>query len=174
MAGFRETSIVEEETSYTEVTPWPGWVNAILWGAIIVPCYPLLAGWDTDLDFGTRLAIVGSIVAVIVAAKFVLGGLTVLVQETQLLIHLGSTPLLRTKVPYVDIIEIASVQYHPIREFGGWGIRGFGKKRAWTARGDRAVALRLAGDRELYVGSDHPQRLEERIRAAAGDQLVRP
>ena len=37
-----------------------------------------------------------------------------------------------------------------------------------------AVALTLVGDRELYVGSDHPQRLEERIRAAAGDQLFRP
>ena len=164
----------EEETSYTEVTPWPGWVNGIFWGAIIVACYPFLAGWDTDLELGTRLAIVSSIVGVAVVTKFVLGGLSMLVQDTRLFIHLGSTPLLRTTVPYVDIIELASVQYHPIREFGGWGIRGLGKKRAWTARGDRAVALTLVGDRELYVGSDHPQRLEERIRAAAGDQLFGP
>ena len=163
-----------EETNYREVTPWPGWVNAILWGSLIVACYPLLAGWDTDLEFGTRLTIVGSIMGFALGAKLVLGGLTVLVQETRIFIHLGSTPLLRTKVPYVDIIDLASVQYRPIREFGGWGIRWRGKRRAWTARGDQAVALTLVGDRELYVGSDHPQRLEERIRAAAGDQLFRP
>ncbi len=164
----------EEETKYRETTPWPGWVNAIFWGSFIVGCYPLLAGWDIDLEFGARLTIVGSIMGFAVGAKLVLGGLTVLVQATRIFIHLGSTPLLRTKVPYVDVIELASVQYHPIREFGGWGIRGWGKRRAWTARGDRAVALTLVGDRELYIGSDYPRRLEERIRAAAGDQLFRP
>jgi hypothetical protein len=32
--------------------------------------------------------------------------------------------------------------------------------------------LTLVGDRELYIGSDRPQRLEDRIRTAAGDQFA--
>ena len=163
----------EERTQFRERTSWPGWVNAIFWGAIIVSCYPLLAGWDTQLDFSTRLLIVGSILGGAVGFKILLGGLTVLVQETRVFVHLGAVPLIRTKVPFVDILGLASVEYRPIREFGGWGVRGWGKKKAWTARGDRAVVLSLVGDRELYIGSDHPQRLEERIRAVAGEQLHR-
>jgi len=162
----------DEKTIYRERTHWPGWVNAIFWTAILGSSYPLLAGWDTDLDLGARVATVGSIVGVAVAVKLVLGGLTVLVQETRIFIHLGSAPLLRRNVPYADIEGLASVQYRPIREFGGWGIRGWGRRKAWTARGDRAVVLTLVGARELYIGSDRPQRLEERIRTAAADQFA--
>jgi hypothetical protein len=162
----------DEKTIYRERTQWPGWVNAIFWTAIIGVSYPVLAGWDTDMDFAARVMTVGSVVGVAVAVKLVLGGLTVLVQETRVFIHLGSAPLLHRKVPYADIEGLAPVQYRPIREFGGWGIRGWGKRKAWTARGDRAVVLTLVGDRELYIGSDRPQRLEDRIRTAAGDQFA--
>ena len=37
--------------------------------------------------------------------------------------------------------------------------------------GDHAVVVILADDRRIYVGSDHPRRIEERIRAVAGSDL---
>jgi len=161
----------DERTLYRERTEWPGWLNAVFWGAIVLGAYPLLAGWDTDLPFDTRLLIVGLILAFGVGLKTLLGGMTALVQETRVVVHMGTTRLIRRTVPYSDITAIRSVHYHPIRDFGGWGIRGFGKRKAWTARGDEAVVLSLVGDRELYIGSDYPHRLEARIRAAAGDQI---
>lgn len=156
----------EERTQYREWTPWPGWVKAILWGAVVLSCYPLLAGWDTDLPFGIRAVIVVGVVAVATVAKYVLGGLTVLVQETRILVHLGSVRLVSRRVPFSEIVSTKAVQYGPIREFGGWGVRRRGKRKVWSARGNRAVLLTLTDDRELLIGSDHPQRLQERIRAA--------
>jgi hypothetical protein len=50
-------------------------------------------------------------------------------------------------------------------------VRGWGKRKAWSARGNQAVALTLEDDRLLLIGSDHPRRLEERIRAAVGERL---
>jgi hypothetical protein len=161
----------EERTSYRERTSWPGWAGAIFWGGMIICSYPLLAGWDTDLEFPVRVLIVGAVAAAFVGIKFVVGGLTVLVQETQLFVHLGSLRVIKTVIPFSDIVELESVHYRPIMEFGGWGVRGWGKKKAWTARGDQAVVLTLLDDRRIYVGSDHPRRLEERIRAVAGRQL---
>ena len=163
--------MTDERTSYRERTPWPGWVNAIFWGAIIVSCYPLLAGWDNQLSFLVCVVVVCGIIGAALGLRTVVGGLTVMVQETRIYLHLGSIRLIKRTVPFVDIVALDSVDYRPIREFGGWGVRGWGKKKAWTARGDRAVRLELVGDRVLYIGSDHPQRLEERIRAVAGDQL---
>ena len=161
----------EERTSYRERTPWPGWVNAIFWGAMVLCCYPILAGWDTDLEFPARLLVVGTVLATFVGLRFFLGGLTVLVQETRLYVHLGSISLIKVTIPFADIASLESVRYRPIVEFGGWGVRGWGKKKAWSARGDQAVILTLVDDRLIYVGSDHPRRLEERIRAAAGSDL---
>jgi hypothetical protein len=160
-----------ERTHYTERTPWPGFAAAIFWGAILLSCYPLLAGWDTELRFGMRLGIVALILGAGVGVKTLLGGLTVHVQEARIVIHLGSLPLIKKVVDYGEILELESVVYAPIREFGGWGVRGFGKRKAWTARGNRAVKLTLTEGRELFVGSDHPHRLEERMRTVAGDRL---
>lgn len=163
--------MTEERTVYRERTNWPGWVKAIFTTAIVVSCYPLLAGWDTDLGLGIRLLIVGMTVGVALVVKLLLGGMTVLVQETRIIIQMGTLGIIKKTIAFADIEWIESLQYRPIREFGGWGIRGWGRRRAWTIRGDRAVALGLADDREFLIGSDYPMRLEERIRAAAGGQL---
>jgi hypothetical protein len=158
-----------ERTSYRERTPWAGWVRAVLWGAITLSGYPILAGWHSDLPFLSRLAIAGAVVAFGVSVELFLGGLTVLVQQTRIYMHLGKFSVIRRRVPFSEIESLESVRYHPMREFGGWGVRGWGKRKAWSARGDRAVALRLEGGRLLLIGSDHPQRLEERIRAAMSE-----
>lgn len=144
-----------------------------MWGAIVLSCYPLLAGWGSTLPFVQRVVIVVAVACMGVGVEALLGGLTVLVQETQLFMHLGSVPLIRRKVPFSEIVSLESVRYQPIREFGGWGVRGWGRRKAWSARGNQAVALTLEGDKLLLIGSDHPRRLEERIRAAAGEQIPR-
>ena len=92
-----------ETTTYTERSPWPGFVSAIYWGAIVLASYPLLAGWDTELPFATRFLIVGGIFGIATALRAVLGGLTVHIQETRLWIHLGSVSLIKKVVPFSEI-----------------------------------------------------------------------
>jgi hypothetical protein len=152
-----------------ERTPWPTWVRAIFWGMNALVCLALLAGWDTTLPASGRLLIAAAVVVGAAAVKVLLGGLTVRLQETGILIHLGSTPVIRRRVPFAEIVSATSVRYRPIIEFGGWGIRGTRRRRAWTARGDQAVDLELTGGRTLLIGSDRPRRLEDRIRSVLAD-----
>jgi hypothetical protein len=161
------------KTTYRERTPWAGWIRAIMWGAIAMSCYTLLAGWGSELPFLPRLMLVGVVAGTGFFVETLLGGLTVLVQETEILLHLGSVSLIRRKVQYSEIVSLESVRYQPIREFGGWGVRGWGQRKAWSARGNQAVALTLEGERLLLIGSDHPRRLEERIRRVAGGRIAR-
>jgi hypothetical protein len=74
-------------------------------------------------------------------------------------------------VSYEAILATRSVTYSPLLDFGGWGVRRRGKKRAWTARGNEAVVLEMADGVHLYVGSEHPHRLEERIVAVGGTRI---
>lgn len=157
-----------ERTIYTERSPWPGFAAAVFWSAVVLVCFAMLAGWDHDLPAGARWSIAGGVVALALGTQKLVGGLTVRVQESRIAIHLGSAPLIRRFVAFEEIAAVEAVTYRPILEFGGWGVRGTARRRAWTARGNRAVKLTLTDGRELLVGSDHPMRLEERIRTAAG------
>lgn len=154
----------QEHTRYRERTPWARWIDIIYWSAILSCCYPVLVGWGTNILI--RLTIAAAILAAAWGLRMVLGGLTVLVQETCIVIHLGSVGLVRKVVPFDSIVSLGSVRYRPLVEFGGWGVRGARKKQAWTARGDRAVVIGLPEGRRLFVGSDHPKRLEEAVRSA--------
>ena len=155
-----------ERTRYHERTPWAPWLNFVYRAAVVLGALSVF--WDS------RGGAAGMVFATAIVAGgwgllAVLGGLTVRVEETRVVMHLGSVALLKKTVPFEEIVSLESVSYRPLREFGGWGVRGWGKKKAWTARGDRAVVIGLGEDRRLYVGSDHPERLEEVLRGALAD-----
>lgn len=166
--GKRTSRMRPDESHYIERTPWPHWADAIYWGALVLTCFAMLAGWDTDLSPGQRVpAALGILVAALVL-RWIIGGLAVRVDPTGIFLHLGGAPVLRRRVAFEEILSVEVVRYRPLRDFGGWGIRGWGKTKAWTARGSQAVLLELTGDRQLYIGSDVPHRLAERIRTIGG------
>ena len=160
-----------ERPIYTEWSRWPGWIQIIFWGTMLLAIAAMVASPDKS-PVGRMVGVV-SLVAVLVLAEWLVAGLKVRLYQEHMEVGLGNAALIHKRVRYEDIEEVESVKYHPLAEFGGWGIRFSGKKRAWTARGDRAVVLHMADGILLYVGSDKPQRLEERIRAVGGARIGR-
>ena len=165
-AAQPETHAMDDElTSYRDYSPWPTWAAAVLWGSLLLSCLPLVLGvGDAGQTF--RVAMVAALLGFGVVIRVLLGGVTVLVQETRVVVHLGTHPIIKKTIPYAEIDAIDSVRYSPLREFGGWGIRGGGRRQAWTARGDLAVVLTLTNGKQLYVGSDDPDGLERSLRDA--------
>jgi len=157
----------EERVVYRERTPWAPWAYLVLGGVIMIGVIPLATGAG-DARYMTpsaRLLLAAATMATAGAILLLVGGLTVDLTPSTIRVGLGTGWLLHRTIPFDEIEDIEAVTYRPLREFGGWGIRGWGRKKAWTARGNQAVVLHLVGDRLLYVGSDRPARLEERIRA---------
>ncbi|HVP06677.1 MAG TPA: DUF6141 family protein [Candidatus Acidoferrum sp.] len=77
-------------------------------------------------------------------------------------------PIYRRVVRRVNIESFEACEYHPILEYGGWGIRwGIGRGIAYTVRGKRGVRLILTNGRQLLIGSQKPEEL-----AAALNQPV--
>ncbi len=155
---------------YKEWTPWPGWILIVFWGTMILSMVMVAVTGDEPHDRRVLGAVALGMVAV--AVQWLVAGLSVRLYRDAMVMGIGSFGWISKRVRYDDIVRLESVRYHPIREFGGWGIKfGRGGKRAWTARGDEAVVLELRDGTRLYVGSDRPHRLEERIRALAGTRL---
>jgi hypothetical protein len=64
-----------------------------------------------------------------------------------------------TRIPLADIARAEAVLYRPVREYGGWGIRGFGRRRALNTRGDRGVLVTRRDGSTILVGSQKPREL---------------
>lgn len=158
-----------ERPIYKEWSPWPGWIQVIFWGTMFFSMIAVATA--PDMPSGKRLGILVMLAVVLALTQWIVAGLTVRLYRDHMEMCLGTARLFKKRVRYEDIESIESVKYHPLREFGGWGVRFAGQKRAWTARGDQAVVLHMRDGIHLYVGSDKPQRLEERIRAVAGTRV---
>jgi hypothetical protein len=64
-----------------------------------------------------------------------------------------------THVPLREIARAEAVVYRPIRDYGGWGKRGFGSRRAVNAHGNRGVLITRRDGSTLMIGSQEPRRL---------------
>jgi hypothetical protein len=116
--------------------------------------------------------LIAAVLALGILVELVFGGLKVELFNDKMRISLGRVGWIGKVVLYDTIERIEAVTYRPLREFGGWGVRGFGEKQAWTARGNRALVLHRTDGSQLYVGSPHPERLAERVRSVSRRPFV--
>jgi len=93
-------------------------------------------------------------------------GLPILFHTMKLIVEVTDEILTIRYVPFVNRIitfsEIKRCQartYRPIREYGGWGIRGLGKSRAYTVSGTQGVEVELQSGQQIMLGSQKPQEL---------------
>lgn len=149
---------------HEEFTALAPWARIITWAAIGLGLWTALA--QAPGQGVTRSVAAASILAVGVLIEAVVGGLRVRLFTNRVEVSLGRVGWIRKRIPYDRIVWIEPVTYRPLRDFGGWGVRGFGPRQAWTARGNRALVLHLDDGTQLYVGAEHPERLAERMRAA--------
>lgn len=74
-------------------------------------------------------------------------------------------PFVNRLIRYDEIASVEAVTYNPLLEYGGWGIRGFGKKIAYNARGNRGVLVTLKNGGTVLLGSQEAESLEAAIRS---------
>ncbi|HEX9303599.1 MAG TPA: hypothetical protein VGA31_04020 [Thermoanaerobaculia bacterium] len=110
-----------------------------------------------------------AIIAVMLAAIALLGALltlrlTTTVTENSISVRYGF--LYETRVPLAEIALAEAVEYAPLREYGGWGIRGSRRRRALNARGNQGVLLTRTDGTTLLVGSQRPRELLDALARA--------
>ncbi len=62
-------------------------------------------------------------------------------------------------IPYYQIVRVEAKRYRPIREYGGWGVRGIAPVKAFNVSGNRGVLLSLTDGQYLMIGSQRPDQL---------------
>lgn len=79
-------------------------------------------------------------------------------------LHVRFFPFVNRHIPLKRIARWEARIYHPIREYGGWGIRYGGKSRGWAynVSGNLGVQFEFQDGKRLLIGS---RRADELVRA---------
>jgi len=80
-------------------------------------------------------------------------------------IYIRYIPFHRTyrKIEFRDLQYCELRTYHPILDYGGWGIRGDGHDRAYTVSGNRGVQVECRISGRILIGSRRPEELYQAI-----------
>ncbi|MYI06381.1 MAG: hypothetical protein F4059_03410 [Gemmatimonadetes bacterium] len=174
----RSGGVGENRVHYREQTWAPLWVIALIWGACLAGVIGTVTSLMEAVEIAGRygdglsgsmvltLAGIGVVVLLVGSATAMFIRLDVEVRADHIFIAFGPVNLVRKRIRFSDIESVRALTYRPLLEFGGWGIRWRPGRTAWSIRGNQAAAVTLSSSKQIYVGSQHPQRLAGAIQAA--------
>jgi hypothetical protein len=83
-------------------------------------------------------------------------------------LYIRFVPFATREITFSEIASCQARRYAPIREYGGWGVRGMKsmKKMAYSAKGNQGVAVELKDGRKVMIGSQKANELERALSAA--------
>jgi hypothetical protein len=145
----------EEKQRFTQ---W--WLWLILLAACTIPYVPILLGLDAKTDQWLGL------LAMSVLLFFVVGLLFLIQLKTkvdELGIHYQFIPFhfKQKTILWQDIKSAEVRKYEPLKEYGGWGIKGFSKKnRAFNVKGNMGLQLVLKTGDKILLGTQKEEDLK--------------
>lgn len=88
---------------------------------------------------------------------------TLYIQVSVRSIVLQYPPFFKSKeINWQDVAEAKVRKYSPLKEFGGWGVRGMSSQnRAYNITGNYGLQLVFNDGKRLLIGTQQPQKLEE-------------
>ncbi len=102
------------------------------------------------------------------AFPLLMGSIRLRTEVTADRVSIRYRPFVRRSIPLAEIEQATARTYHPVREYGGWGVKGWSSRNiAYNVSGSQGVQLRLKDGRRVLLGS---QRTEELARIIEGQR----
>jgi uncharacterized membrane protein len=156
-----EKVLFKEEQGFRQLWVWL--IMLVSFGLPIVLVLAEIVEQGTQSD-DTRTLYIVLVVLVVLALPFVglflKMKLTVEINENGLRFKF---PPLKNKwnvIEKQEIVQYEVRQYKPISEYGGWGIKGNKKNRAYNVNGNIGLQLELCNGRKVLLGTQKKQAIE--------------
>jgi hypothetical protein len=150
-----------------------GWWTYALLALMMAMAWALVDGWGPvglPIVGGHGLRnLVGVATGFTLPLVMIVGVLrmTTLVTPTDVRVWFGFIPTYRREIPLSGISRVEVVQYRPIADTKGWGVRtGRDGERVLNARGNRGVRLHLVDGSKILIGSQRPEELALAVEGA--------
>ncbi|MFY8020686.1 MAG: hypothetical protein ACOVP1_05790 [Bacteroidia bacterium] len=150
----------EEKQRFTQ---W--WLWLILLAVCSIPYVPIMMGLDTQTDQWLGLLAMSILLFFIVGLLFLIQ-LKTKVDEVG--IHYQFIPFhFKQKTILWQEIKSAEVRkYEPLKEYGGWGIKGYSKKnRAYNVKGNMGLQIVLKTGDKILFGTQKEEELRSFLKS---------
>ena len=67
-------------------------------------------------------------------------------------------------IPWKEIEECYVRKYNPVREYGGYGIRGLGRKKAYNVSGNLGIQIVTRDKKTFLIGTSNPNKARAAIK----------
>ncbi|NER36069.1 MAG: hypothetical protein F6J93_19140 [Oscillatoria sp. SIO1A7] len=133
--------------------------------ALTAAATPFFVGssWAQNWILNLILILFGIIFGILFPILFYIAALIAEVRTDGLYISFYPLLFAPILIPFNNIVRCQVRQYHPLREYGGWGIRYGSQGKAYNVSGDRGVQLELANGEKILIGSGNPEALVRAI-----------
>ena len=141
----------------------------LLWWAYRAEPAALLArAWELEFAFGVGAGLGLPLLLTVFALH-----MTTEATEDVLTVWYGWLPIYRRSVVIADLQSCKVVEYRPIADHCGWGVRsGRDGERILTAHGDRGVRLVFPDGGKLLIGSQRPEELAQVLTRSLRTDMV--
>jgi len=159
--------VFREDQQFTQSWLWAVVIIGAVAVWVLVAVQIIGGGGD---ESGWVLAILAVTVGVGLPVLFALARLTVEVFADR--IDIRYRPFIHRTIALDTVIAADAVTYRAVREYGGWGLKGWSRRKiAYNVRGDRGVLLTLVDGRTVLLGSQRADDLAGAIdlTGAGGD-----
>ncbi len=135
------------------------WLAAIAWIFFGPPA-------DADTSDAFIMALVWLLTGVSLPALFFFSRLITEVRADGLYVRFIPYHRGFRRYAWEEIGSSEARRYRPIREYGGWGMRGLKNNKAYNVSGDRGLQLVFTDGRRLLIGSRKAEELAAAVDAA--------
>jgi hypothetical protein len=106
-------------------------------------------------------------VAIALAISQLNGGMRTIVTREMVTVRLGLFGIRVLKIKTSEIAASEIMEFSPIKDFGGYGIRFNRKMYAYFLKGNRGIKITLDHGMQYLIGADHPEQMLAVIKAVS-------
>ena len=160
-----ESVIFREEQRFKQWWLWPlvYGLAALMWWAFF---QQIIRGrpWGTNPAPNWLIWLLWPVFGLGLPALF--HAMTLVVEVRPQRVDIRYRPFVNRSIALTDIDHLTARTYNPLREYGGWGIRGWsGQRVAYNVSGNQGVELTLHDGSSGMIGSRQPESLAMAITA---------
>jgi hypothetical protein len=134
------------------------WLWILVLGAAAASWWPLvvqvIGGKPVGQNPAPDWAVVLIWLFVGIGLPVLFGAVSLVLEVTPERVSVRYRPFSRRVIALTEIAQARARTYNAVKEYGGWGIKGWSKKNvAYNVSGDRGVELTLVDGRRVMLGS---------------------
>lgn len=135
------------------------WIWLILLVCAFFSFQPLLKAIQSNEGISSD-QIIGLIVLGLVILLFMLFRLDTKIQEEGIYVQFLPFHLKKKFHAWDSISHVEVVEYSPLKDFGGWGLRWGRKGKCYTVKGNSGIYIHFADGKKLLIGTQKPEEVK--------------